>query len=363
MSRKLSRRLFLSVGTAATLIVGSQLLSSCGPSANVTQDNATPDTTAQQEINLYSSRHYNTDNELYAKFTSETGIKVNLIEGKADELLERLKSEGENSPADVFMTADIARLWRAEEDGVFQSIQSELLTTNIPNYLRSPEGLWFGITKRARVIMYNKDKVKPEDLSTYEALADPKWKDRIVIRSSSNEYNQSLIASLIVADGEEKTLEWAKGFVSNFARPPQGNDTAQIQAVASGEADLTLANTYYLARLLESDDPSQKAIAEKIGIFFPNQNGRGAHINISGLGVVKSAPNKDAAVKFIEFLASEPAQTFLAQNNYEYPVLAGIPLNTAVASFGEFKADETDLVKFGPAIAPGVKIMNEAGWK
>jgi iron(III) transport system substrate-binding protein len=356
MVRKLSRRLFLSVGTAATIVVSSQLLSSCGQSTDVAP-------TEQSVVNLYSSRHYNTDNELYDQFTAATGIKVNLIEGKADELLERIKSEGENSPADVFMTVDIARLWRAEGEGIFQPVQSEILTTNIPSYLRSPKNLWFGLTKRARVIMYNKDNVKPADLSTYEALATPQWRDRIVIRSSSNEYNQSLVASLIVADGQEQTLAWAQGFVNNFARSPQGNDTAQIQAVASGEADLTLANTYYLARLLESDDPSQTAIADKIGIFFPNQNGRGAHVNVSGVGVINSAPNKDAAVKFIEFLASEPAQTFLAQNNYEYPVLAGVSLNKAVASFGDFKADETNIDRFGPAIAPAVQIMNEAGWK
>jgi iron(III) transport system substrate-binding protein len=286
-----------------------------------------------------------------------------LIEGKADELIERLKSEGANSPADVFMTVDIAKLWRAEQDGIFQPVQSQILETNIPADLRSPKGLWFGLTKRARVIMYNKNKVKPDELSTYEDLADPKWKGRVIIRSSSNEYNQSLVASLIVADGEEATLNWAKGFVSNFARQPQGNDTAQIEAVSSGEADLTLANTYYMGRLLESDDPAQTAIAENVGVFFPNQEGRGTHVNVSGIGVVKNAPNKDAAVKFIEFLVSEPAQTFLAENNYEYPVLAGVPLNKSVASFGEFKSDVTDLVQLGPALAPAVKIMNEAGWK
>jgi iron(III) transport system substrate-binding protein len=360
MIEKISRRLFLSLGTAATVVVGSQLLSSCGQSP----DRPIADAPAgEQVVNLYSSRHYNTDNELYAQFTEETGIKVNLIEGKADELIERLKSEGANSPADVFMTVDIARLWRAEQDGLFQPVQSEILETNVPAYLRSPAGSWFGFTKRARVIMYNKDKVKPEELSTYEDLADPKWKNRVIIRSSSNEYNQSLVASLVVADGEEPTLAWAKGFVSNFARSPQGNDTAQIQAVSSGEADLTLANTYYMGRLLESDDPSQQAIAANVGVFFPNQEGRGTHVNVSGIGVTKNAPNKDNAVKFMEFLVSEPAQTYLAENNYEYPVLAGVPLNKSIAAFGEFKSDEINLAQLGPAIAPAVKIMNEAGWK
>ncbi|MBE9242353.1 Fe(3+) ABC transporter substrate-binding protein [Synechocystis salina] len=360
MVQKLSRRLFLSIGTAVSVVVGSQLLSSCGQSPNAPIADTPGE---QQEINLYSSRHYNTDNELYAKFTEETGIKVNLIEGKADELLERIKSEGANSPADVLLTVDLARLWRAEEDGIFQPVESEILQTSIPEYLRSPDGMWFGFTKRARVIMYNKAKVKPEELSTYEDLADPKWKGRIIIRSSSNEYNQSLVASLIVADGEQSTLEWAKGFVSNFAREPQGNDTAQIEAVSSGEADLTLANTYYMGRLLESEEPAKKAIAENVGVFFPNQEGRGTHVNVSGVGVVKTAPNREGAVKFIEFLVSEPAQAFLAQNNYEYPVLAGVPLNKSVASFGEFKSDTTNLDKLGPALAPATKIMNEAGWK
>lgn len=369
--RHQSRRWFLGGMTAASIMVGSQLLSSCGQNQTTPPDNTgqtqeatpAPETAITGEVNLYSSRHYNTDNELYAQFTAETGIKVNLIEGKADELIERLKSEGENSPADVFMTVDIARLWRAEQDDLFQPVTSEILTQNVPANLRQPDGLWFGVTKRARVILYNKNKVKPEELSTYEALAEPQWKDRVIIRSSSNVYNQSLVASILVADGEAETLAWAKGFVSNFARPPEGNDTAQIEAVSSGVADLTLANTYYLGRLLESEEPSKQAIAENIGIFFPNQEGRGTHVNISGVGVVKSAPNKEAAVKFIEFLVSEPAQTFLAENNYEYPVLAGVPLNASVASFGEFKADETDLIELGPALAPAVKIMDEAGWK
>lgn len=360
MIQKISRRLFLSIGTAATVIVGTQFLSSCGQSP----DAPISETPAQEQVvNLYSSRHYNTDNELYEKFTAETGIKVNLIEGKPDELLERMKSEGANSPADLFLTVDVARLWRAEENDIFQPVRSEILTSNVPESLRSPEGLWFGFTKRARVIIYNKAKVKPEDLSTYEDLADPKWKNKIIMRSSSNEYNQSLVASLVVANGEESTLEWAKGFVSNFARSPEGNDTAQIQGVSSGVADLTLANTYYMGRLLESDDPSQTAIAANVGVFFPNQEGRGTHVNVSGIGVVKNAPNKDAAVKFIEFLVSEPAQTFLAENNYEYPVLEGVPLNKSIASFGEFKSDVTNLAQLGPALAPAVKIMNEAGWK
>ncbi len=365
--RSVSRRLFLGGISAATVVLGSQILSGCGQSTPPNESGTTPtESTSRAEpgvVNLYSSRHYNTDNELYAKFTAATGIKVNLIEGKADELLERIKSEGENSPADVFMTADVAILWRAAEAGVFQPIKSNVLETSVPSNLRQPEGLWFGLTKRARVIMYNKSKVQPGALSTYEALAEPQWKNRVIIRPSSNVYNQSLVASMVLADGESETLKWATGFVNNFARPPQGNDTAQIKDVSAGIADVTLANTYYLARLLESDDPANQAIAENIGIFFPNQEGRGAHVNISGAGVVKSAPNQDAAVEFLEYMVSEPAQTFLAANNYEYPVLAGVPLNTAVASFGEFKADEIDLTQLGPALTPAVKVMDEAGWK
>lgn len=351
------------MGTATAVIGISQLMTSCGNNREQSNTTTAPSGGEQQVVNLYSSRHYNTDTELYEGFTEETGIKVNLVEGSADELIERIQSEGDNTQADVLMTVDVARLWRAQEAGIFAPVTSPILEERIPAALRNPEGYWFGFTKRARVIMYNKDKVNPEELSTYEALADPKWKGRIIVRPSSNIYNQSLVASLIEANGEEATEEWVRGFVANFARPPQSNDMGQIEDVAAGVGDLTLANTYYLTRFAKSDDPARKEVYEKIGVFFPNQDGRGAHVNISGAGVVKNAPHQENAVKFLEYLTSDKAQEFFAKGNDEYPVVEGVALDPTLASFGEFKADDTNIAAFGPNLAQAVQVMNRGGWK
>ena len=288
---------------------------------------------------------------------------MNLVEGKGKELLERIKSEGRKSKADIFLTVDAGNLWDAQEEGVFAPISSSTLTKNIPSYLRDPENRWFGFSKRFRVIMYNKGKIDPSQLSTYEDLANPKWKNKFVIRSSSNIYNQSLVAWLIAALGEAKTEEWCRGLVANFARKPQGNDRAQIEAVASGLADLTLANSYYLASYGVSKDPQKQAIFKKIGIFFPNQNGRGAHGNISGGGVVKTAPNKQGAIKFLEYLVSPSAQKFFAEGNNEYPVVEGVALSPVLQSFGSFKADETSVSEYGFNSTKAVKVMDRAGWK
>ncbi|HAC62756.1 MAG TPA: Fe(3+) ABC transporter substrate-binding protein [Cyanothece sp. UBA12306] len=364
--KPISRRIFLSISTATAVVGVNQLLASCGNNQSDTSTSPSPDTTttpAEGELNLYSSRHYNTDEELYQGFTKETGVKVNLIEGKDDELIERIQSEGENTPADILITVDIGRLWRAQEAGIFTPVSSTILTEKIPPALRDPEGNWFGFTKRARVIMYNKDKVKPEELSTYENLAVPKWKGRFIVRSSGNIYNQSLVASLIEAHGEAKTEEWCKGLVENFAREPQSNDTGQIQDVAAGVGDLTLANTYYLARFAKSEDPVKQEVYQKIGLFFPNQNDRGTHVNISGAGVVKTSKNQENAVKFLEYLASDKAQEFFAQGNNEYPVVEGITLDPVLEGFGTFKADETNIASFGPNLATAVKVMDRAGWK
>ncbi|MGK7960481.1 Fe(3+) ABC transporter substrate-binding protein [Crocosphaera sp.] len=364
---KLSRRLFLSGSTALTVVGVSQLMTSCGNNNNSSNapDNtaSSPATEATGEVNLYSSRHYNTDTELYNGFTQETGIKVNLVEGSADELIERIKSEGDNTQADILMTVDVARLWRAEEAGIFAPTSSAILEERIPASLRNPDGLWFGFTKRARVIMYNQDKVNPEELSTYEDLVDPKWKGRIIIRPSSNIYNQSLVASLIETHGEEKTEEWVKGFVANFAREPQSNDTGQIKDVAAGVGDITLANTYYLARMAKEDDPAMKEVVEKVKIFFPNQDGRGTHVNISGAGVVNNAPNAENAVKFLEYLSTDTAQEFFAKGNNEYPVVEGVTIDSVLESFGSFKADDTNIAAFGPNLATAVQVVNRAGWK
>ncbi|MGD1808901.1 Fe(3+) ABC transporter substrate-binding protein [Dapis sp. BLCC M126] len=348
---KITRRLFLGTGTAMATVALAELGKS---NRGLAQSGA---------INLYSSRHYDTDQVLYDSFTKKTGIKVNLIEGKGEELIERIKSEGANSPADIFITVDAGNLWRAQEQGILQPASSSILESKIPANLRSPENLWFGFSRRARVIMYNKDKVQPSELSTYEDLATDKWKGKIVIRSSSNIYNQSLVASLIEILGTSPTESWAKGFVSNFARPPEGNDTAQIKAVAAGIGDVGIANSYYLARLKRSTKAEDKAVAEKVGIFFPNQNGRGAHVNISGGGVVKTAPNKEGAIKFLEHLASPEAQKIYSEGNNEYPVVAGVPVASVLASFGDFKSDPTNVSIYGKLNPEAIKLMDRVGWK
>ena len=348
---KISRRSLIKYGATATAALAATRIFRPQPSIAQTG-----------EVNLYSSRHYNTDDALYETFTNLTGIRVNLLEGKANELLERIKNEGANGPADVFMTVDAGMLWRADQAGVFAPITSAVLTEKIPSNLRHPEGKWFGFSKRARVIMYNKAAVDPSELSTYEDLADPKWRGKILIRSSDNIYNQSLVASLIEANGIEATETWAEGFVENFARPPEGNDRAQIEAAAAGLGEIAIANTYYLPRYLEDENPEKQAIFEKIGVFFPNQTGRGAHVNISGAGVVATAPHADAAQKFLEYLAGTEAQEFFAKGNNEYPVVEDAALAPAVESFGTFKDDSVNVSTYGENQAAAVDLMDRVGW-
>ncbi|MGF1482297.1 MAG: Fe(3+) ABC transporter substrate-binding protein [Cyanophyceae cyanobacterium] len=347
---KLSRRLFLA-GSAATAAVA---LGEWGkPRRSFAQTG---------ELNLYSSRHYNTDQALYDNFTQQTGVRVNLIEGEADGLIERIKSEGANSPADVLLTVDAGNLWQAEQDGIFQSIESATLEERIPANLRDPQGRWFGFSRRARVIMYNNDLVNPAQLSTYEDLASPQWEGEILIRSSSNVYNQSLVASMIEVLGEQETIEWMNGLMANLARPPEGNDTAQIQACAAGVGSIAIANSYYLARLKTSDAPEDQEVAEKVGIFFPNQNGRGAHVNISGGGVVSTSPNRDAAVQFLEYLSTPEAQEYFAEGNNEYPVVEGVPLSPVLQSFGSFTADTVNVATYGSNQQLAVQLMDRVGW-
>lgn len=360
---KLTRR-----GLVSTM-AGLALLTTVGCGAQGPADNAASapgevDSPATGgEVNLYSSRHYDTDNALYQEFTAQTGVKVNLIEGDADELLERIKSEGANSPADVFITVDAGRLWRAEEEGIFQSVASEVLETQIPASLRDPEGLWFGLTKRARVIAYNKDAVQPSELSTYEDLADPRWQGRVCIRSSGNVYNQSLLGSMVETIGAEATETWAAGLVSNFAREPEGGDTDQIKAVAAGQCDVAIVNHYYWARMARSEDSAEQAIADQVGIFFPNQSDRGTHVNISGAGVVATAPNRDNAIAFLEYLVGPDAQKIFADGNNEYPVVEGIEVNPIVGSLGDFKVDEVNVSSYGRNNPEVVQISDRVGWK
>jgi len=321
------------------------------------------DAQAAEEVNVYSHRHYEADEAVFEAFTKETGIEVNVVKAGADELIERLKAEGENSPADILITADAGRLHRAKSEGLLQKVESETLTERVPEALRDPEGYWLGFTMRARIIAYAKDRVKPADLSTYEALAGDDWKGRILVRSSSNIYNQSLMASIIAADGEEKAKEWAAAVRKNMARPPQGSDRDQMRAVAAGLGDVAIVNTYYVGLLTNSDDPKDREVAEKIGIFFPNQDGRGTHVNISGAGVTKHAKNKANAIKFLEYLASPEVQKTYASATYEYPVKAGNNEDELLKSWGDFKADELNLSKLGELNADAVKIFDSVGWE
>jgi iron(III) transport system substrate-binding protein len=315
------------------------------------------------EVNLYSSRHYDTDVALYEQFTEATGIDVNLIEGSEDELIERIKAEGRNSPADVLITVDAGRLWRADQAGILQPVASAVLEERIPASLRHPEGKWFGLSKRLRGIVYAKDRVDASEITTYEILADPKWRGRICIRSSGNVYNQSLVGSMIETLGVEQTEAWAKGLVENMGRPPQGGDTDQIKAVAAGECDVAVSNHYYLVRLMKSDNEADRAVADKVGIIFPNQDGRGAHANISGAGVVATAPNRDNAIKFLEYLTTPEAQTYFAQGNNEFAVVAGVKVDPILAAWGEIKTDDANAAKFGENNPEAVKLMDRVGWK
>ncbi|MBD2256054.1 Fe(3+) ABC transporter substrate-binding protein [Pseudanabaena sp. FACHB-2040] len=352
---KLSRRVFLGAGTAATVVALSELSRPRRASAQLFRRGPV--------VNLYSARHYDTDESLYESFQDATGIRVNVVEAEADQLIERIKGEGTNSPADLLVTVDAGRLWRAEQENLLEPVSSSILNQAVPEYLRDPEGLWFGLTKRARVIVYNKERVSPSDLSTYEALTDAKWRGQILTRSSTNIYNQSLVGSMIAANGAADTEAWVRGFVENFARPPEGNDTAQIKAVAAGQGDLAIANTYYLARLVKSDSREDQEVASKVGVFFPNQSDRGTHINISGAGVLKSSPNKAAAIQFLEYMVSPEAQRIFAEGNNEYPVVEGVEIDSVVADFGEFKEDTLNASVYGENNPEALQICDRAGWK
>ena len=348
-------------------------VSSCSqksPESSATNPAETPsvestpgDPQPTQVVNIYSDRHYDSDNTLYDRFQADTGIGINLVEGKSDELLERIAAEGDRNPADLLITADAGRLWRAEEAGLLQPTQSAILESSIPAPLRHPDGLWFGLTQRARVLVYNKETVKPTDLSTYEALAEPQWKGRVCIRSSGNIYNQSLLGSMIESMGVEKTEAWAKGLVANFARDPEGGDSDQIKAVAAGQCDVAIVNHYYWARFAKSDQPEDKEVAAKTALFFPNQNDRGTHVNISGAGVLVHAKHPEAAVKLLEFLVSSDSQKVFAEGNNEYPVVSGVELDPVVAALGQAKFDQVNVSAYGRNNPEVVKLVDRVGWK
>lgn len=319
------------------------------------------------EVNLYTSRHYDTDESLYEFFTKETGIEVNVISAKGNALIEKIKAEGSNTSADVFITVDAGNLWKLQKDGYFLSIESNKIKDTVPKRLRGPNDEWVGLAKRSRVIFYNPDKVSLDELKnlSYESLSESKWRGRVAIRSSSNLYNQSLVASLIAHNGIKETENWAKGFVKNFVRKPQGNDRAQIMAVANGEADIAIANSYYIGLMLSGEKgEAQQSAAKKVGLHFPNQNGRGTHINISGAGIIKYTKNKENAERFIEFLLSERAQTHIVNNTYEYPILENIKPNKNILIFGEnFKEDNLSVTTYGKFNPEAVKLMDRVGWQ
>ena len=315
-------------------------------------------------LNLYSSRHYQTDESLYANFTKTTGIKLNRIEAGEDPLIERLKNEGASSPADVLVTVDAGRLWRAEQMGLFQSVDSKVLAARLPDHMRTPNNQWFGFSARARVIVYNKAALKAADVQNYEDLADPKLKGKVCTRSGSHVYNLSLMSALIEHWGEVKAEQWAKGVVANFARAPKGGDTDQIKAVAAGECGVAISNSYYYVRLLASDKAEDRKVIESIGLVWPNQKSFGTHMNVSGAGVVKYAKNREAAVKYLEYLASDAAQGYFAEGNNEWPVVKSAPLNNkALASLGKFKMDTLNISALGKNQPLAQKIFDRVGYK
>lgn len=313
------------------------------------------------EVNIYSSRHYDTDLRLYEDFTEATGIKVNRIEAGADALIERIVSEGEFSPADLLVTVDAGRLWRAEEAGILDSVSSDVLAERLPANLRHPDGLWFGLSTRARIVIYDASQGKPEGLETYADLADSRFRGDICVRSSSNIYNISLLSSIVAHKGAEAAEDWAQGVVANFARAPQGNDTSQIEAVAAGECRLSIVNTYYLARYASGDE-GERAIFDAVGVIFPNQDTTGTHVNVSGAGVVKGAPNRENAIRFLEYLTTDSAQRYFADGNNEYPAIDGLDAASPVERLGDFRADALSVAEIGRNQRTAVEIFDRAGW-
>lgn len=315
------------------------------------------------EVNVYSARQDALIAPLLERFEETSGVKVNLITGKAEELLTRIKAEGAATPADLLITVDAGNLHRAKEAGVLQPIESALIESRVPEKLIDSGKEWVGLTLRARPIFYAKDRVDPSKLSTYEALTDAQWKGRICIRSSSNIYNQSMVASMIEANGEGATENWARGMVANFARKPTGGDTDQLRAVAAGQCDIAISNTYYYGRLLDSKKPEDRAVTGALEVFWPNQDDRGTHVNISGAGYVKHAKNPKEAIQLLEFMVSDEAQAYYAEINHEYPVVDSATLSETIESLGTFKADELNLGVLGTNNTRAVKVMDRADWQ
>ncbi len=318
--------------------------------------------TAQDVVNVYSARHYDTDEALYERFEELTGIEVRIIEGGSDELISRMVSEGRNSPADVFLAVDAGRMWRADQEGLLASINSPVLNEAVPEAFRHPEGRWFSLTQRVRGIVIANDRVDPDTITTYEDVADPAFEGRVCIRSSSNIYNQSMVASFIESIGADATEAWAEGVVRNFARPPQGGDTDQIRAVAAGECDVAVVNHYYLSRLIASDDPADNEVADAVTFIYPNQDGRGAHVNVSAAAVTENAPNREHAIRLVEYLTSPAAQTAFAASNNEFPIRESAEASDAARGLGEFVSDKVNVDFYGSNNPEAVRIFDRVRW-
>lgn len=356
-------KLFKPVLVSAALTIG---LAGCGTNQGDKageESTAKPKTTENQEVNIYTARHYEVDEEIYKKFTEETGIKVNVVKGEAEELIERLKREGESTQADLFVTVDGGVLANAKKNGVLQPVTSDTINKNVPEHLRDTDNQWIGLATRARIIAYAKDRVNPDELSTYEDLTNEKWKGRLLVRSSTSLYNQSLLASFIELNGEEKAEQWAQGIVNNFARQPDGGDRDQAKAIAAGIGDVAIMNTYYVGLMANSDDPEEVKVAESIGVFFPNQETNGTHVNISGIGLTKHSKNKENAIKLIEYMTDVEAQEFLSAHNYEFPVNPKAGLPALLEDWGEFKIQKINFDTLGEHNKKAIEIFNKTGWK
>ena len=318
---------------------------------------------AAEVVNIYNSRHYGTDQQLWDQFTRDTGILVNVVDGTHEQLIQRMQAEGANSPADIFITVDAGRLAQASGLGLLQPIKSELLDSRIPANLRDPDGLWYGLAMRARVLVYAKDRLDPSQLSTYEALAEPAMKGKVLVRSSTSVYNLSLVGSILAADGPEATERWCEGLVANMARPPEGGDTDQLAALAAGVGDVAISNTYYLARLQASARPKDHEVGAKLAVFFPNQSDRGTHVNVSGAGVLRTAPHRDNAVKLIEYMTSPEAQRYFADVSLEFPANLEVPPHPVLAEWGTFKRDALNPAVYARNSAAAAMITDRCGWR
>lgn len=357
------KSLFKPMLASAVLAIG---LAGCGTNEKEAEpEKAAPASEKQEEkvVNVYTARHYEADDEVYKNFTEETGIKVNVVKAEAEELIERLKREGESTEADLFITVDGGILANAKKEGVLQSVESEKVEENVPAKFRDKDNQWIGMSTRARIIAYSKDRVKPEELSTYEDLTNDKWKGKVLARSSTSLYNQSLLASFIELNGKEEAEKWAQGIVNNFARQPDGGDRDQAKAIAAGTGDVAIMNTYYVGLLANSKDPEEVKVAEGLGVFFPNQETTGTHVNVSGIGLTKHSKHPQNATKLIEYVTDKEAQEFLSANNYEFPVNEKAEKPELLKSWGDFKMQDIDFAKLSEHNQEAIEIFNKVGWK